>query len=59
LSDLKKVLSLIHNLADQNKLLTDKNKGLCKVLTAKKKHKKKDKVLGLQQREEYHCGAVF
>jgi hypothetical protein len=58
-SDLKKVSSLIHDLANQNELLTDKNKGLREVLTAKKKHNKKGKVPGLQQREEYHSGAVF
>jgi hypothetical protein len=34
-------------------------KGLREALTAKKKHNKKGKVLDLQQREEYHVGAVF
>jgi hypothetical protein len=58
-SDLKKVSSLIHDLANQNELLTDKNNGLREVLTAKKKQNKKGKVLGLQQREEYHGEAVF
>jgi hypothetical protein len=59
LSDLKKVSSLIHHLAHQNKLLTDENKGLREALTAKKKHNKKGKVFDLQQREEYHVGAVL
>jgi hypothetical protein len=33
--------------------------GLREALTARKKHKNKGKVLDLQQREEYHVGAVF
>jgi hypothetical protein len=58
-SDLKKVSSLIHHLANRNELLTDENEGLREALTAKKKHSKKGKVLDLQQRQEYHGGAVF
>jgi hypothetical protein len=58
-SDLKQVFSMIHYLANQNKLLTNENEGLHKALTTKKKHNKKSKVLNLQQRQEYHGGAVF
>jgi hypothetical protein len=58
-SDLKTVSLLIHHLANQNKLLTGENKGLRDALTTKKKHNKKGKVLDLQQRQEYHSGAVF
>jgi hypothetical protein len=50
---------MIHHLANQKKLLTDKNKGLREALTAKKKHNKKGKVLDLRQRQEYHSRAVF
>jgi hypothetical protein len=58
-SDLKTVSSLIHHLANQNELLTGENEGLRDALTTKKKHNKKGKVLDLQQRQEYHGGAVF
>jgi hypothetical protein len=50
---------MIHYLANQNELLTNENEGLHKALTTKKKHNKKGKVLNLQQRQEYHGGAVF
>ncbi|KAF1352759.1 hypothetical protein EJ07DRAFT_63403, partial [Lizonia empirigonia] len=58
-SELKKVSTLLHHLANQNELLTDENEGLREALTTKKKHNKKGKVLDLQQRQEYHGGAVF
>ena len=58
-SEAKKVSSLIYHLANQNELLTDKNKGLRKALTTKKKHNKKPKVLDLQQRKKYYSGAVW
>lgn len=53
----------LHHLSVQNELLHHEMKGLKEALTTKKKHKKKHKkkqqVLPLQQREEYHGGAVF
>jgi hypothetical protein len=55
----KKLSTLLHHLANQNELLTDKNEGLREALTTKKKHNKMGKVLDLQQRQEYHGGAVF
>jgi hypothetical protein len=58
-SELRKVSSLIHHLANRNELLSDENEGLRMALSTKKKHNKKSKVLDLQQREEYHGGAVF
>jgi hypothetical protein len=58
-SELGKVSSRIHHLANQNKLLSNENEGLRMALSAKKKHNKKGKVLDLQQREEYHGRAVF
>jgi hypothetical protein len=58
-SDLKQVSFMIHHLANQHELLINENEGLRKALTTKKKHIKKGKVLDLQQRQEYHGGAVF
>jgi hypothetical protein len=55
----KEVSILLHHLTAQNELLNDKNNGLRKALSTKKKHNKKSKVLDLQQRNEYHGGAVF
>lgn len=58
-SDESKELSFrLHHLQVQNHLLDLENKGLRESLTAKKNHKK-GKVLELQQREEYHGGAVL
>ncbi|KAF1363388.1 hypothetical protein EJ07DRAFT_76600, partial [Lizonia empirigonia] len=51
-SEAKEVSTLLHHLSNENK-------GLREALTIKKKHNKKGKVLDLQQREEYHGGAVF
>jgi hypothetical protein len=59
LSEAKKLSTLLHHLVNKNKLLTDENEGLRDVLSTKKKHNKKGKVLDLQQREEYHGGAIF
>ncbi|KAF1356076.1 hypothetical protein EJ07DRAFT_60938, partial [Lizonia empirigonia] len=42
-SELKKVSTLLHHLANQNELLTDENEGLREALTTKKKHNKKGK----------------
>jgi hypothetical protein len=58
-SELRKVSSLIHHLANQNELLSNENEGLRMALSTKKKHTKKGKVLDLQQYKEYHGGAVF
>jgi hypothetical protein len=59
LSKAKEVSTFLHHLTAQNELLNDKNDRLCKVLSTKKKHNKKSKVLDLQQRNEYYSGAVF
>jgi hypothetical protein len=55
----QKITASLHHLQVQNELLLHENEGLKYALTTKKKHKKKSKVLDLQQREEYHGGAVF
>ena len=49
----------LHSLQTQNELLHHENEGLTCALEAKKKHKKKSKTMDLQQRKEYHGGAVF
>ena len=59
LSEAKNLSSLIHHVAVQKEPLEDENKGLREALGTKKKHNKKGKVLDLQQREEYHDGAVI
>jgi hypothetical protein len=55
----QKITASLHHLQIQNELLLHENEGLKHALTTKKKHKKESKVLDLQQREEYHGGAVF
>ncbi|KAF1961300.1 hypothetical protein CC80DRAFT_488609 [Byssothecium circinans] len=55
----KKITLSLHHLQVQNDLLQHENNGLRHALTTKEKHKKKSKALNLQQREEYHGGAVF
>jgi hypothetical protein len=55
----QKITTSLHHLQVQNELLLHENEGLKYALTTKKKHKKKSKVLDLQQREEYHGGAIF
>jgi hypothetical protein len=55
----KKLRSSVHHLSVQNELLKHENKGLKEALHHKQKHKKKGKALDLQQRQEYHGGAVF
>jgi hypothetical protein len=45
--------------AYKNKLLHHENNDLMCVLEAKKNHKKKSTTMDLQQRREYHSGAVF
>jgi hypothetical protein len=43
----------------QNELLNHENQGLRAALVTKRKNSKKRKPLDLQQRQEYHGGAVF
>ncbi|KAF2819144.1 hypothetical protein CC86DRAFT_239679, partial [Ophiobolus disseminans] len=57
--ELKKLSQTIHSLATQNELLHHKNEGLKEALIVKKRHRKVSKPLDLQQREEYHSGAIF
>jgi hypothetical protein len=59
IQDARKLSASLHHLQVENKLLHDENEGLIEALKVKKKHKKKSKVLDLQQREEYHGGAIF
>lgn len=54
----KQLALTLHSLQVQNELLHHENEGLRAALTTKRKHKKKSKVLDLQQREEYHGGAA-
>jgi hypothetical protein len=55
----RKLSRSLHHLSVQNELIHHEIMGLHEVLATKKKHKKKQRVLHLQQREEYHGGAVF
>jgi hypothetical protein len=55
----KRLSCTLHHLQVQNELLNYENDGLREALITKKKHKKKGKVLDLQQRQEFHSGAVF
>ncbi|KAI1559105.1 hypothetical protein PtrEW7m1_012005, partial [Pyrenophora tritici-repentis] len=55
----RKLRSSVHHLSVQYELLQHENEGLKEALQHKKKHKKKGKALDLQQRQEYHGGAVF
>jgi hypothetical protein len=54
----KKLSRSLHSISVQNELLKHENKGLREALAAKKKHQKRGKPLDLQQRKEYHGGAV-
>jgi hypothetical protein len=54
----KKLSLSLHYISVQNELLKHENEGLREALQHKKKHKKKGKALDLQQRQEYHGGAV-
>jgi hypothetical protein len=54
----RKLRSSVHHLSVQNELLKHENEGLKETLQHKQKHKKKSKALDLQQRQEYHGGAV-
>jgi hypothetical protein len=55
----KCVAAALLSLPVQNEHLHHKNNGLRAVLTTKQKHKKKSKVLDLQQRKKYQGGAVI
>jgi hypothetical protein len=55
----KKLSASIHSLQTHNHLLHFENEGLRQALTTKKKNQKESKPLDLQQRKEYHSGAVF
>ncbi|KAI1508325.1 DUF1682 multi-domain protein [Pyrenophora tritici-repentis] len=55
----KKLSLTLHQVSVQNQLLQHENRGLHKALQHQKKHKKKGKALDLQQRQEYHGGAIF
>jgi hypothetical protein len=43
----------------QNELLHHENDGLLQAAKGQKKHKTKSKTMDLQQRKEYHGGAIF
>ena len=55
----RKLNRSLHHISIQNELLRHEMKGMKDALLIKKRHKKKARVLPLQQREEYHGGAVF
>jgi len=55
----KRLCVAIHSLQTYNEILNTENDGLREALAHKKKHNKKSKPLDLQQRQEYHGGAVF
>ena len=55
----KKLSRSLHHISVQNELLHFEVAGLREALSTKKKHNKKRKPLDLQQRQEYHGGAVF
>jgi hypothetical protein len=49
----------IHSLQVNNELLRQENLDPQEAITTKRNHKKKSNTLDLQQRQEYHGGAVF
>jgi hypothetical protein len=55
----KELSASIYSFQTHNDLLNSENEGLRQALALKRKHKKKSKPLDLQQRKEYHGGAVF
>jgi hypothetical protein len=55
----RKLRSSVHHLSVQNELLRHENEGLRSALSHRKRHRGKSKALDLQQREEYHGGAIF
>ena len=58
-TEAKQLSQTLHSLQVQNELQSYEIDGLREALDTKKKHKKKGKALDLQQRQEYHGGAVF
>ena len=57
--DAQKLSRSLHHISAKVQLLSYENAGLQEALATKKKHSKKGKALDLQQRQEYHGGAVF
>ncbi|KAK7178254.1 hypothetical protein PSPO01_15700 [Paraphaeosphaeria sporulosa] len=57
--DAQKLSRSLHHISAKVQLLQHENVGLREALSTKKNHKKKGKPLDLQQRQEYHGGAVF
>ncbi|KAK7178401.1 hypothetical protein PSPO01_15547 [Paraphaeosphaeria sporulosa] len=55
----QKLSRSLHHISAKVQLLHHENVGLREALSTKKKHKKKGKPLDLQQRQEYHGGAVL
>jgi hypothetical protein len=53
------VLQVLHHLQVNNELISQENEGLREAVQSKKKHKEKGVPLDLQQRREYHGGAVM
>jgi hypothetical protein len=57
--DVQKLQRSLHHITVQNDLLHTEVEGLRQAVLSTRKHKKKSKTLDLQQRKEYHGGAVF
>ncbi|KAF1955114.1 hypothetical protein CC80DRAFT_416518, partial [Byssothecium circinans] len=57
--DAQKLSRSLYYISVQNELLHHEINGLKEALLVKKKYKKNSKPLNLQQRQEYHGGAVF
>ena len=57
--DAQKLIRSLHHISAKVQLLHHENANLREALATKKKYKKKGKSLDLQQRQEYHGGAVF
>jgi hypothetical protein len=55
----KTLTQALHRLQVNNELISQENEGLREALQTKKKNKKKGIPLDLQQRQEYHGGAVI
>jgi hypothetical protein len=55
----QRLSELLHHLQVDNKLVHGENESLREAVVIKKKHKKHGRALDLQQREEYHGGAVL
>ena len=58
-TETNKLRRSLHYLSIENELLHHKVDGLQRGLSTKQKRKKENKVFDLQQRQEYHSGAVF